>query len=85
MSIPKLKVYRLDENYSQLNDTDICSVSKDELLPFSVKKLNPLTAEEMVGVKEHRESRLVVESDWLIRELGLEYKGGFFKTESINC
>jgi hypothetical protein len=45
MSIPKLKVYRLDENYSQLNDTDLCSVSKDELLPFSVKKLNPLTAE----------------------------------------
>ena len=71
MSIPKLKVYRLDEGYSQLYDNDIQSLSKDQLLPFSPKKLNPLDVEPMIGIKEHRQSRMVVESDWKIRFLDM--------------
>ena len=43
---PKLKVYRLDSNYSVSNDDDIQYFENDELLPVSVKNLNPWKTEE---------------------------------------
>jgi hypothetical protein len=37
----------------------------------------------MVGVKEHRESRLVVESDWKVKELEFNMRGKI--TTPVNC
>ena len=59
MSIPKLKVYRLDKEYIQSNDTDIQSVNADELYPVVPKPLDPNYANLLVGV-EHRDSAVVL-------------------------
>ncbi len=50
MAIPKMKIYRLDQNYSPDNDTDLKSISDDELYPFVEKSLDLGTFEELVGV-----------------------------------
>ena len=50
MAIPKLKVYRLDSNYSPTNDTDVQSITQDELYPVVEKDLNVFNADELVGV-----------------------------------
>lgn len=50
MAIPKMKIYRLDQNYSPDNDTDLKSVNDDELYPFVEKSLDLGTFEELVGV-----------------------------------
>ena len=71
-SIPKIKIYRLDEDYVQSNDNDIQSLSNDEMLPISTKNINPLSAEQMVGVVERGDSRLVVESNWKIKYFDLD-------------
>ena len=39
MAIPKLKVYRLDQDYDQINDNDLQYLSDDELLPISENNL----------------------------------------------
>lgn len=62
MSIPKLKVYRLDNNYSQASDNDIQSISNDQMLPIVQKNLNVFDMQEMVGVKQRSDSRMVVGS-----------------------
>lgn len=72
MAIPKLKVYRLSDNYSQLDDNDMQYLSDDEMLPISAKNLNPLTVQEMVGVRERRDAHMVVESDWKIVEFPMD-------------
>lgn len=61
MSVPKLKVYRLDKEYRQSNDTDIQSMSSDELYPVVPKPLDPDLAKLLVGV-EFRDSNLVFEN-----------------------
>jgi hypothetical protein len=83
MAIPKIKIYRLDNNYSQLEDNDIQSISNDELLPVVPKELNPLNAEEMVGVKERRDSRMVVESEWKLIKLPINET--FLQSEGVQC
>lgn len=50
MAIPKMKIYRLDQNYSPDNDTDLKSVNDDELYPFVEKSLDLGTFEQLVGV-----------------------------------
>ena len=63
MSIPKLKVYRLDEGYSESNDNDIQSQAGDELLPVVEKNLNLGDVEEMTGVVLRGDARLVIQDD----------------------
>lgn len=85
-SIPKIKIYRLDEDYVQSNDNDIQSLSNDEMLPISAKDVNPLSAEQMVGVVERGDARLVVESDWKIKYFDLDtdvYKNNNNKIQTI--
>lgn len=50
MAIPKMKIYRLDENYSPDSDTDLKSLNDDEAYPFVEKVLDLNTYEELVGV-----------------------------------
>lgn len=60
-STPRLKAYRLNEEYSQDTDNDIQSMTDDELLPISIKNLSLPDTEMMVGVKMRQDARLVVE------------------------
>lgn len=62
MSVPKLKVYRLDKGYLQSNDTDIQSIDSDEIYPVVSKPLNPDYAKLLIGV-EHRDSAVVIKDD----------------------
>lgn len=86
---PKLKVYRLDSNYSAANDNDIQYFENDELLPVSVKKLNPWNTEVMVGVESKSDARLVQESNEnYYVDLNMAEEGGIvstYKTESCYC
>ena len=50
MAIPKMKIYRLDQNYSPDNDTDLKSVTDDEAYPFVEKSLDLNVFEQLVGV-----------------------------------
>lgn len=69
MATPKLKVYRLDQNYTQTNDNDIQSLSNDELLPVVPKNLNVFNAQEMVGIRQRGDSRMVIQSGWQVIEI----------------
>ena len=86
---PKLKVYRLDSNYSVSNDDDIQYFENDELLPVSVKNLNPWNTEVMVGVESKSDARLTQESDEnYYVDLNMAEEGGIvstYKTESCYC
>lgn len=62
MSIPKLKVYRLNSGYSTATDDDVQYIENDEILPVSVKNLNPWNTEVMVGVEPKSDARLVKEN-----------------------
>lgn len=85
MSIPKLKVYRLDTDFDESNDTDIQSQTKDELLPVSEKELNPLTAaEEMVGVKLRGDCRIVSRQPVQYRYAGIDESSGM-RTVPVPC
>lgn len=50
MAIPKMKIYRLDQNYSPDNDTDLKSINDDEAYPFVEKSLDLNSFEQLVGV-----------------------------------
>lgn len=50
MAIPKMKLYRLEQNYSPDNDTDLKSITDDELYPFVEKSLDLNTFERLIGV-----------------------------------
>ena len=65
MSIPKLKVYRLENGYSETADDDMQFQSKDELLPIETKKIDLYQnlPEAMVGVTERCDARVVKELD----------------------
>ena len=61
MSTPKLKVYRLPENYNAASNPDVQSIVNDELVPIVQKDLNVFNMEELVPVRERRDARLVKE------------------------
>ena len=63
--IPKLKVYRLSQNFDTSNDNDIQYKSHDELMPIVKKNISLRNdvIEELVGVKPRGDARLVVESN----------------------
>lgn len=88
MSTPKLKVYRLAENYSQSTDNDIQTMTNDEYLPVVEKFIEPFRAEPMVGVRERRDAHLVKENDgWNLLKAYLVDPGtdGYFTTEQYVC
>ena len=64
MSTPKLKVYRLPQDYNSQSATDIQSITNDELVPVVKKDLDVFKMEECVPVAERRDARLVREGDW---------------------
>ena len=64
MSTPKLKVYRLPQDYNSQGANDVQSVTNDELVPIVKKNLDVFKMEECVPVVERRDARMVVESDW---------------------
>ena len=53
MAIPKIKLYRLDKNYSPDNDTDIRQSGDDEIYPFAEKSLSLQVYEQLVPVEYH--------------------------------
>ena len=69
MATPKLKVYRLDKNYTDNQDNDIQSLQNDELLPVIPKNLNVFNTQEMIGIKERSDARMVIESEWQLIEI----------------
>ena len=85
MSIPKLKVYRLDDGYSDSKNTDIQFKSGDELLPVSVKDLYLGDVEEMVGVRERGDARLVVEGGWNTMALQIDSTQQIKQTAGVPC
>lgn len=90
MSIPKLKVYRLDQSYTTSTDDDIQSIENDELLPVVPKDLNVFNAEELVGVTGHREARLVYRPgteyfQYLPMYTEADKSKSNYKTESFKC
>lgn len=85
-STPKLKVYRLNEGYSQTGDNDVQSMTNDEMLPIVKKNLNPLEAEPMVGVRARRDGRIVVgSSDWSTMAIDVVVSGGYVQTKYPVC
>lgn len=50
MAIPKIKLYRLDENYSPESSVDLQAVNADEIYPFVPKDVSLNVYEELVGV-----------------------------------
>ena len=64
MSTPKLKVYRLPQDYNSQGANDVQSITNDELVPIVRKDLDVFKMEECVPVVERRDARLVVEGDW---------------------
>lgn len=89
MSTPKLKVYRLNSGYSIQNDDDIQYLENDELLPVSIKNLNPWNTEVMVGVESKSDARIVQENSTnRYVDLNMSEDGGIvstYKTESVYC
>lgn len=51
MPIPKIKLYRLDQNYDPTNDNDIKTISDDEIYPVIEKTLSLTQKETLVGVE----------------------------------
>jgi len=95
MAIPKMKLYRLDQNYSPDNDTDLKSISDDELYPFVEKVLDLNSFEQLIGVTYRdlmvgKSYSTDSEGNTLVRELNMysEDDGVSFdtkKTEFVNC
>ena len=85
-STPRLKAYRLDSNYSQDADNDVQSMTDDELLPISVKDLNPFNTEEMVGVRMRQDARLVIEdNDYTTLSVSMQVKENQLVSENAIC
>lgn len=85
---PRLKVYRLDEGYSQATDNDIQTTTDDEMVPVVEKNLNPFSAEEMVGVRKRQDARLVVEdseTDLIDVPVMLSSENGFIESIAPVC
>lgn len=86
-STPRLKVYRLNENYVQSGDNDVQPMTNDEMLPIVPKEVNPFSAEPMVGVRARQDGRIVVESDeWNVVALEVEMMPGtYVQTKTPIC
>lgn len=88
-STPKLKAYRLNNsNYDEARDSDIQSMTDDEMIPIVSKDLNPFNTEEMVGVVARQDARLVRESkDSYARMVPVEMSAnGYIETtERLMC
>lgn len=85
-STPRLKVYRLENTYTQEGDNDIQQLSNDELLPVVVKNINPFDSEEMVGVRARQDARLVVvDSTWSSCSLAVGIAGNHIETTDPVC
>jgi hypothetical protein len=86
-STPRLKVYRLNENYVQSGDNDVQPMTNDEMLPIVPKNISPFNAEPMVGVRARQDGRIVVESDeWNVVALEVEMmSGAYVQTKTPIC
>lgn len=86
-STPRLKVYRLNENYVQSGDNDVQPMTNDEMLPIVPKDVSPFSAEPMVGVRARQDGRIVVESDeWNVVALEVEMMpGAYVQTKTPIC
>lgn len=86
-STPRLKVYRLNENYVQSGDNDVQPMTNDEMLPIVPKNISPFNAEPMVGVRARQDGRIVVESDeWNVVALEVEMMPGtYVQTKTPIC
>lgn len=86
-STPRLKVYRLNENYVQSGDNDVQPMTNDEMLPIVPKDISPFNAEPMVGVRARQDGRIVVESDeWNVVALEVEMMPGtYVQTKTPIC
>lgn len=86
-STPRLKVYRLNENYVQSGDNDVQPMTNDEMLPIVPKNINPFNAEPMVGVRARQDGRIVVESnEWNVVALEVEMMPGtYVQTKTPIC
>lgn len=86
-STPRLKVYRLNENYVQSGDNDVQPMTNDEMLPIVPKDVSPFSAEPMVGVRARQDGRIVVESDeWNVVALEVEMMPGTYaQTKTPIC
>ena len=86
-STPRLKVYRLNENYVQSGDNDVQPMTNDEMLPIVPKDVSPFSAEPMVGVRARQDGRIVVESDeWNVVALEVEMMPGtYVQTKTPIC
>lgn len=93
MAIPKMKLYRLDQNYSPDNDTDLKAVTDDELYPFVEKALDLGTFEQLVGVTYrdltvgYKSSKEYTQNLKMFQAEGEEEDGATDKkkTEWVNC
>lgn len=68
MSIPKIKVYKLEQTYNPSNDTDVQSISKDEIYPIIEKPIDPSNAKELVGVSYN--DNQIIAPDYIKTEIG---------------
>ena len=86
-STPRLKVYRLNENYVQSGDNDVQPMTNDEMLPIVPKYISPFNAEPMVGVRTRQDGRIVVESnEWNVVALEVEMMPGtYVQTKTPIC
>ena len=86
-STPRLKVYRLNENYVQSGDNDVQPMTNDEMLPIVPKDVSPFSAEPMVGVRARQDGRIVVESnEWNVVALEVEMMPGTYaQTKTPIC
>lgn len=86
-STPRLKVYRLNENYVQSGDNDVQPMTNDEMLPIVPKDVSPFSAEPMVGVRARQDGRIVVESnEWNVVALEVEMMPGtYVQTKTPIC
>lgn len=86
-STPRLKVYRLNENYVQSGDNDVQPMTNDEMLPIVPKDISPFSAEPMVGVRARQDGRIVIESnEWNVVALEVEMMPGVYvQTKTPIC
>lgn len=84
-SVPRLKVYRLDSNYSEETDDDVRSMTNDELLPVVAKNLNPFSSEEMSCVRMRQDARVVGRSGFRQIPIRVKIVGNHIESESPVC
>ena len=86
-STPRLKVYRLNENYVQSGDNDVQPMTNDEMLPIVPKDISPFSAEPMVGVRARQDGRIVIEgNEWNVVALEVEMMPGtYVQTKTPIC